>query len=61
MPLKDMLDRLGGWPVLDQAGQVWNSNGFNWHEKIVTLSDEGYSKDFLVQVRTFETEYWREI
>lgn len=46
-PILDMLQRLGGWPVLD--GDKWDEDGkFNWKDSVYRFRDAGYSVDYFL-------------
>lgn len=45
-PLKDILRKMGGWPVLD--GAAWNTSAFQWNHNIYINRDLGYSIDYIV-------------
>lgn len=44
-PLTDILDELGGWPVLE--GDSWEENGFNWVEILKRLRGIGLETDMI--------------
>jgi len=46
--LKDLLDALGGWPVL--MGDEWKADGFKWHELSTKASDKGFSSDRVISI-----------
>jgi hypothetical protein len=33
-PLLDMLERLGGWPVLSTPDKPWNEDTFDWMQTV---------------------------
>lgn len=43
-PLKDMLKKFGGWPVLEDN---WDESNFKWEELIYMFRKNGYSTDYL--------------
>ncbi|XP_044018489.1 neprilysin-2-like isoform X2 [Aphidius gifuensis] len=45
-PLLKILEKLGGWPVLD--GDNWNENNFDWRDTIYKFRDMGYSVDYFL-------------
>lgn len=50
-PIKQILKKLGGWPVLE--GDSWknfsaNGQPYIWYEQVYKLRTMGYSNDFLV-------------
>ncbi|XP_040574082.1 neprilysin-2 isoform X2 [Lepeophtheirus salmonis] len=47
-PIKNILDRLGGWPVI--IGDSWNNGGkpYVWYKQVYMLRRIGYSVDYLV-------------
>jgi len=45
-PLKRILKKLGGWPVLE--GDQWKIDNFKWYELIYKFREVGYSVDYLV-------------
>ena len=45
-PLKNMLKKLGGWPLLE--GKAWNEDGYKWYDNVYKFRDQGYSVDYLV-------------
>ncbi|XP_046677781.1 neprilysin-2-like [Homalodisca vitripennis] len=47
--MKQRLELLGGWPVLDEYG-VWDEDDFDWVNTTVLLMDEGWSSDMLVDL-----------
>lgn len=44
--IKEILTRLGGWPVLD--GDNWDENSFDWKKAIYKFRETGYSVDYLI-------------
>ena len=40
-PLTDLIDQLGGWPVLETEGSPWNELQFQWDETVFKLRDNG--------------------
>lgn len=44
-PLTDILNELGGWPVLE--GDSWSGNGFNWVETLKRLRGIGLETDMI--------------
>ena len=45
-PLKKMLNKMGGWPVLE--GDAWDEGKFNWIDTVYTFRNHGYSTDYLI-------------
>lgn len=45
-PLLDMLQRLGGWPVLQ--GDTWDERSFSWDESVYRFRQAGYSVDYFL-------------
>lgn len=45
-PLLNILQKLGGWPVLE--GDQWNENDFNWKESVYKFREMGYSVDYFI-------------
>jgi len=45
-PLKVILKKLGGWPLLE--GAAWNEEGYKWYEMNYKFRENGYSVDYLV-------------
>ena len=45
-PLKVMLERMGGWPLLE--GASWSAEGYKWYDMTYKFRDHGYSVDYLV-------------
>jgi len=45
-PLKAILKKLGGWPLLE--GAAWNEEGYKWYEMNYKFRENGYSVDYLV-------------
>lgn len=45
-PLLNILQKLGGWPVLE--GDQWNENEFNWKESVYKFREMGYSVDYFI-------------
>ena len=43
-PVKAMLKRLGGWPLLEGAG--WDGAGFRWYEQMYRHRELGFSVDY---------------
>ena len=46
--LKDLLDAVGGWPVL--MGDQWKGDNFKWHELSTKASDKGFSSDRVISI-----------
>merc|ERR1719370_689815 len=44
-PLKEILAKMGGWPVVD--GDTWDESKFEWSQNIYTNRKLGYSIDYL--------------
>lgn len=45
-PLLDMMERLGGWPVLQ--GSSWDEASFSWEESVYRFRKAGYSVDYFL-------------
>ncbi|CAK9798490.1 Nep2 [Anthophora plagiata] len=45
-PLLNILQTLGGWPVLEEDN--WNENSFNWKESVYKFRKMGYSVDYFI-------------
>ena len=61
-PLKDMLHKMGGWPVLE--GDSWDETLFSWIETVYTFRQHGYSTDYLIDfsiVTDSKNSSWRVI
>ena len=43
-PVKAVLKRLGGWPLLEGAG--WDGAGFKWYEQMYRHRELGFSVDY---------------
>ena len=43
-PVKAVLKRLGGWPLLEGAG--WDGAGFRWYEQMYRHRELGFSVDY---------------
>lgn len=43
-PLLDILDTLGGWPVL--RGDDWNADSWSWVKSVKDFRMQGYSTDY---------------
>lgn len=46
-PLKKILNKLGGWPVLLDK---WNETAFDWLEMVTRFRNIGYSHDILFDI-----------
>ena len=46
--LKEILERLGGWPVVD--GASWNDKDFKWWELSMKAAKEGFSTDRIISI-----------
>jgi membrane metallo-endopeptidase-like protein 1 len=44
--MKDILRKLGGWPVVDADG--WDSSKFTWIESVYRFRKYGYSVDYFM-------------
>eukprot|EP00095_Tigriopus_kingsejongensis_P002953 snap_masked-scaffold243_size241480-processed-gene-1.14 protein:Tk02953 transcript:snap_masked-scaffold243_size241480-processed-gene-1.14-mRNA-1 annotation:"PREDICTED: neprilysin-2-like" len=61
-PLTEVLDTLGGWPVLE--GKNWDRTDYKWYENIYYLNKEGYSMDMVVDLHIYgdaKNSTWRTI
>ncbi|XP_015111046.1 neprilysin-2 isoform X2 [Diachasma alloeum] len=47
-PLLSILQKLGGWPVLE--GDQWNEETFNWTQSVYNLSDLGYFVNYFFKI-----------
>jgi len=47
-PLKDMLHKMGGWPVLE--GDSWDESMFSWIDTVYTFRQHGYSTNYLIDI-----------
>ncbi|OXU31078.1 hypothetical protein TSAR_014235 [Trichomalopsis sarcophagae] len=47
VPLRNILDHLGGWPVL--AGDTWTEDEFSWHKTDCRLQKLGYMPNYIFQ------------
>ena len=47
-PLKDMLHKMGGWPVLE--GDSWDESSFSWIDTVYTFRQHGYSTNYLIDI-----------
>ena len=47
-PAKNLLNQIGGWPVLE--GDNWNDSNFTWYDQVYKMSAEGISKDYIVKL-----------
>lgn len=45
-PLLDLLEKLGGWPVLE--GPNWKVGDFDWKETVYKFRKFGYSVDYFI-------------
>ncbi|XP_015600086.1 neprilysin-2 isoform X3 [Cephus cinctus] len=45
-PLKKILQKLGGWPVLD--GDSWKDGDFDWKKSVYVFRKMGYSVDYFI-------------
>jgi len=45
-PLKLILKRMGGWPLLE--GPTWKEESYKWYEMTYKFRENGYSVDYLV-------------
>ena len=63
--IKDILEKLGGWPVLE--GDSWDAkhdarNPYIWYDQIFKFRDMGYSVDYFVDfsvVTDLKNSSWR--
>ena len=46
--LRDLLDRLGGWPVVE--GEDWQGEGFLWHELSIRAAEEGFDSSRIISI-----------
>ena len=61
-PLKNMLKKLGGWPVLE--GDKWDEDNFTWIDTVYKFRENGYSTDYLIDfsvVTDSKNSSWRVI
>merc|ERR1719334_1049755 len=48
-PVKELLDKLGGWPVLLDSPQQWDANdSFRWPQFNIKSMELGLSTDYIV-------------
>ena len=48
-PIKQILEELGGWPVLLGPNGTWTSeNNYIWYEQVYKFREIGYSVDYLI-------------
>ena len=48
-PVKEILDDLGGWPVLLGPNVTWSGQAnYIWYEQVYKFREKGYSVDYLV-------------
>jgi len=45
-PIKQMLKKLGGWPVLE--GDAWDPSEFTWKDSVYKFRQHGYSVDYFI-------------
>ena len=45
-PVKSVLKKMGGWPLLE--GASWDQDSFKWYEMVYKFRDMGYSVDYMV-------------
>lgn len=45
-PLKDIHEKLGGFPVT--LGKAWKEDSWNWENVLKLIRDNGYSTDYLI-------------
>lgn len=45
-PVKQVLKRMGGWPVLE--GNAWDVGAFSWIETVYKFRNEGFSVDYII-------------
>lgn len=48
-PLKDDLEKLGKWPLIETE-DGWNSDSFSWSDTIKKIFELGYDKDILMKI-----------
>ena len=46
--LKEIISRLGGWPVLD--GDKWSGDDFKWWELSMAAAKEGMGTDRIISI-----------
>lgn len=49
-PLVEMLERYGGWPVVN--GDNWNETNWNWIETIGKMSNDGFHTEAIISPTT---------
>ena len=47
-PIKNILDQLGGWPVLLGPNKTWDGENYIWYEQVYKFRQRGYSVDYLI-------------
>ena len=49
-PIKQILEDLGGWPVLLGPNSTWSGDngGYIWYEQVYKFREIGYSVDYLI-------------
>lgn len=43
-PVRDIVKKLGGWPVLD--GEAWQDGDFEWKQSVKKFRKQGFSVDY---------------
>ena len=49
---KDILEELGGWPVL--MGNTWTHNNFTWYQLVEKANNLGFDTSRILSAGTFD-------